>query len=180
MWPRDRRRMFLHVLFQILRSLQLFCLYNFVKHMKFELSFTIRDLGKPNLSVVHQIDYVVFMLVQKPTISTYFSAVDFDMCAHISAMRFVVRDANDANNCGSDDAGIVAALGLSLSDFCSCWRAPRNWKGKMSITSRAGKISIARTNFLPARFLKHRYVSTLISQKLQYSRTFLGLIARLD
>ena len=119
------------------------------------------------------------MLVLNPTISTYFSAVDFDMCAHISAMRFVIRDANSANNCGSDDAGIVPALGLSLSAFSCCWRAPRNWKWKKSITSRAGKLSIARTNFLPARFLKHRHVSPRISQKLQYSRTFLGLVAQL-
>ena len=88
--------------------------------MKYELSFTILDSGKPNLSVVHQSDYVVFMLMQKPMISTYFSAVDFDMCAHISAMRFIIRDANSANNCGGDDAGIVLALGLSLSDFCCC------------------------------------------------------------
>ena len=84
---------------------------------KFELSFTILDFGKPNLSVVHQSDCVVFMLVLKPTISTYFSAVDLDMCGHISAMRFVIRDANSANNCGSDDAGIATALGISLSDI---------------------------------------------------------------
>ena len=88
--------------------------------MKFELSFTIRDLGKPNLSIVHQSDYVVFKLVLKPTISTYFIAVDFDMCAHISVMRFVIGDANSANNCGSDDVGIVPVHGLSLSDFSCC------------------------------------------------------------
>ena len=68
-----------------------------------------------------------------------------------------------ARESGSDDAGIVPVLGLSLSDISWCWPAPRNWRRKKPITSRAGKISIARTNFLPARFLRHRYVSTLIS-----------------
>ena len=80
--------------------------------MKFELSFTIVDFVKLNLSIVRRSDCAVFILVLKPTISTNFSAVDFDMCAHVSAIRFVIRYANSARKCGSDDAGIVPALGL--------------------------------------------------------------------
>ena len=43
------RRAIMHGLLKIRRSLERFCLYNFVKHMKGELSFTIMHLGKTNL-----------------------------------------------------------------------------------------------------------------------------------
>ena len=62
-------------------------------------------------------DCDVVILVLKPTISTYFSAGDFDRVPHISTMRFIIHDANSATKCVSDDAGIVPALGLSVRNF---------------------------------------------------------------
>ena len=35
-------------------------------------------------------------------------------CSHISAMRFIIHDANSTSKCGRDDAGIVSALGILL------------------------------------------------------------------
>ena len=104
----------MHVLLQIRRSHELFCLYNFVKHMKCELSFTLLDLENPNFSVVHQSDCDVFILVLKPTISTYFSAVNFDSDPDISTVRFLIHDPNSAFICGRDDGGIIPALRLSI------------------------------------------------------------------
>ena len=50
----------------------------------------------------------------KPTISSYFSAVDFDSEPNISIMRFTIHDANSASKCGRDVGGMVPTLGLSL------------------------------------------------------------------
>ena len=50
----------------------------------------------------------------KQTISTYFSAVNFDSVPHISTIIFIIHDANSARKFLRDDGGIVPALGLSL------------------------------------------------------------------
>ena len=54
------------------------------------------------------------MVVQEPTISIYFSAIDVDSLPHFSIMRFLIHDANSAFKCGRDDAGVAPAYGLSL------------------------------------------------------------------
>ena len=66
--------------------------------MKCEVSFTMLNLEKPNFSVVHQSDCDVFMVVLKPTISTYFSAVDVNSVPHISTMRFIIHEAKAREN----------------------------------------------------------------------------------
>ena len=119
------------------------------------------------------------MVVLEPTISTYFSAIDVDSVPQLSTMRFLIYDAISTSKCGRDDAGVDPALGLSLRHLF-VFTSTTKLKTEKAITSRAGKISIARTNFLPTRFLRHRYVSTLTSIKLQYSRMLLGSIAQLD
>ena len=55
----------------------------------------------------------VFMLVLKPTIPTFFSAVDFDSAPHISTVRFIIHDANSTSECGTDYAAVVPEFGLS-------------------------------------------------------------------
>ena len=72
------------------------------------------DLGKPNFSVVHHINCGAFIVLQQPTVSTYFSAVDVDSVPHISAMILKTHDATSACKCGRDDAGVAPALELSL------------------------------------------------------------------
>ena len=104
----------------------------------------------------------VFIVVLVPTISSYFSAIDVDSVPHFSTMRFLMYDANSACKCGKDDAGVAPALGLLLRHLLVLTSTTK-LNTEKPITRRAGKISIARTNFLPARFLRHRYVSTLKS-----------------
>ena len=119
------------------------------------------DLGKPNFSVVHHSNCDAFIVVLQPTVVTYFSAVDVDSVPHISTMIFKTHDANNPCKCGRDDAGVAPAVGLSLRHLLVL-NSTRKLKTEKPDYQPSRKISIARTNFLPARFLRHRYESTLI------------------
>ena len=101
------------------------------------------------------------MVVQEPTISIYFSAIDVDSVPHFLTMRFLIHDANSASKCGRDDAGVAPAHGLSLRHLLVL-KSTAKLKTENPITSRAGKISIARTNFFLLVFwdvdMSHAYI----------------------
>ena len=130
-------------------------------------------------SVIHQSNCDVFMVVQEPMISIYLIAVDVDGVPHFSTTIFLIHDANSASKCGRDDAGVAPALGLSLRHLLVLTSTTKLKTEKPDYQPSRKNLQCTH-EFPSARFLRHRYVSTLISYKLQYSRILLGLVAQLD
>ena len=125
-----------------------FLLTQFRQNMKCELSFTILHLGKPNFSVVHQSDCGVFILVLKPTISTYFGTVDFDSVLHMSTMRLLYTMPMARANAVEMMQRSFTHLGYHY-DICWCWRAPWNWRRKSRLRAKQEKSRLhARISFL--------------------------------
>ena len=130
---------------------------------------------KTKFPVVHQSDWVVFVLVLKRTISIYFSAVDVDSMPHISTRRFIVHDANCASECSKDYAGVAPALGLSLRHLLVL-KSARKLKSKKSNYEPSRKI-IDCTHAFPFRsFLE---TSVCVNAYIVEITTF-RYVARLD
>ena len=114
-------------------------------------------------------------MVLKLTLSTYFSVVDVDSVPHISTMRFIIHDTDSANKCSGDDAGVAAALGLSLRHL-SVLTSTRKLKSEKAYYEPSRKI-LDCTHAFPSRsFLE---TSVCVNAYIVEITTF-RYVARLD